>query len=51
MMAELGKHAFEVTLAYAGGLALLAALIAVSAAQARRRKQRLDDAESRHARD
>ncbi len=47
MMAELGKHTFEVLLAYAGSLALLAALVSVSIAQARRGKQRLDEAEAR----
>ncbi|MDA8587019.1 heme exporter protein CcmD [Rhodobacteraceae bacterium] len=50
-MADLGKHAFEVTLAYAGSLVLLAALVGFSLAQARRSKKRLGDAEDRQSRD
>lgn len=47
MMPELGKYAFEVTLSYAGSLVLLALLIVVSWAQARRSKRLLDEAEGR----
>ena len=47
MMPDLGAYAFEVTLAYAGSLVLLAALIGASWAQARRSKRLLDEAEGR----
>ena len=47
MMPDLGKYAFEVTLAYAGSLVLLLGLVVLSVVQARRAKQRLDDTERR----
>ncbi len=46
-MPDLGAHALEVTLAYAGSLVLLLALVAVSVVQARRSKQLLDETEQR----
>ena len=46
-MPDLGAYAFEVTLAYAGSLALLAILIGASWAQARRSKRLLEEAEGR----
>ena len=46
-MPELGKYAAEVLLAYGVTLALLALLVGVSVAQARRMKRRLDAAEAR----
>lgn len=51
MMDDLGKHAVEVLLAYAGSLVLLAGLVGVSLAKARRCKLRLDEAEARQTRD
>lgn len=46
-MPDLGTYAFEVTLAYAGSLLLLAALVGASWAQARRSKRLLNEAEGR----
>ena len=46
-MPDLGAYAFEVSLAYAGSLALLVILVWVSWAQARRSKRRLDEVEGR----
>ena len=46
-MPDLGKYALEVSLAYAGSIALLAALIVLSVAQARRSKRMLQEAEDR----
>ena len=46
-MPELGKYAFEVTLAYAGSLVLLLALVGLSWAQARESKRRLEETEER----
>lgn len=47
MTAGLGRYAFEVLLAYAGTLALLAALVGLSVLAARRMSARLDAAERR----
>jgi heme exporter protein D len=47
MIPDLGQYAFEVTLAYAGSLVLLAALVALSWAQARASKRLLDETEER----
>lgn len=47
MMPDLGKYALEVTLAYAGSLLLIAAVVLISVAQARRVRRALDDAEGR----
>ena len=46
-MPDLGAYAFEVTLAYAGALAMIAVLVGVSLAQARKAKQRLAQTEHR----
>ena len=46
-MPDLGKYAFEVTLAYAGSLILLFGIVWLSWAQARTSKRRLDDTEGR----
>lgn len=46
-MPDLGKYAAEVTLAYAGSLGLLVALVALSVLQARRTKRMLDETERR----
>ena len=46
-MPDLGPYAVEVLSAYAGTLALLAALVAVSVLRARRVARRLDEIETR----
>lgn len=46
-MPDLGAYAFEVLLAYAGSLVLLAGLIWASWVGARRSKRLLDEAEGR----
>lgn len=46
-MPDLGKYTFEVTLAYAGSLTLLIAIVGLSVFQAQRSKRRLDDTERR----
>lgn len=46
-MPDLGEYAFEVTLAYAGSLALLAGIVWLSVAQSRAAKKRLQDTERR----
>lgn len=46
-MPDLGKYGFEVTLAYAGSLSLLVAIVGLSVLQARRSKRRLDETERR----
>ena len=46
-MPDLGAYAFEVTLAYAGSVVLLAGIVWASWAQARRSKRLLDESESR----
>lgn len=51
MMPDLGRYAFEVSLAYGVTLVLLAALVAFSVARARRIARELDAAESRRSRD
>ena len=51
MMPDLGRYAVEVTLAYGVSLGLLAALVALSVARARRVARDLDAAEGRRARD
>ena len=48
-MPDLGTYALEVTLAYAGSLGLLCALLAVSFVQSRRAKRLLDETERRHS--
>ena len=50
-MPDLGKYAFEVTLAYGVSLTLLAALVVLSVARARRIARALDEAEGRRVRD
>ncbi len=47
MMPELGKYAFTVLASYGIGLGLLAGIIVLSLAQARRMKRRLQAAEAR----
>jgi len=47
MMPDLGKYAVEVTLAYAGSLILLLALVGTSVIQSRRAKKLLQDTEGR----
>lgn len=47
MMPDLGKYAEVVLMSYAVSIALLAALVVVSIARARRLRDRLDDAERR----
>ncbi len=47
MMPDLGAYAFEVTLAYAGSILMLAVLVGASWAQARASKRALDEAEGR----
>ena len=47
-MPDLGAYAVEVSLAYAGSLALLAGLLVVSVLQSRRARRLLDEAERRH---
>lgn len=44
-MPDLGQYAFEVTLAYAGSIALLAGIILLSWVQARRAKRLLAERE------
>lgn len=44
-MPDLGKYGFEVLFAYGTSLAILAILIAVTFASARKSKARLDEAE------
>ena len=46
-MPDLGAYAFEVSLAYAGSMLLLAGIILSSWAQARRSKRLLDESEGR----
>jgi heme exporter protein D len=46
-MPDLGTYAVEVSLAYGVSLLLLAAIVALSVAQARRTKRLLDEAEAR----
>ena len=46
-MPDLGKYAFEVTLAYVGSLTLLVVIVGLSVLQARRSKRRLDETERR----
>ena len=46
-MPDLGSYTTEVTLAYAGSIALLIAIIAQSWAQARRSKRLLEESEGR----
>ncbi|MEM9425767.1 MAG: heme exporter protein CcmD [Pseudomonadota bacterium] len=47
MIPDLGAYAFEVSLAYAGSIALLVGFIWICWRQARASQQRLDDAEGR----
>ncbi|SDX50458.1 heme exporter protein CcmD [Roseicitreum antarcticum] len=47
MMPDLGRYAFEVTMAYAVSLALVAALVALIWARAARVRRQLDDMENR----
>ena len=46
-MPDLGAYAFEVTLAYAGSLAMIAVLVGLSIAQARKAKEYLAKTEHR----
>lgn len=46
-MPDLGKYALTVLSAYAAGILLILALVAVSLWQARRMKRRLDSVEAR----
>lgn len=46
-MPDLGQYAFEVTLAYAGSILLLAAIVLFSWNQSRRARRRLEEAEGR----
>ena len=46
-MPDLGAYAYEVTLAYAGSIALLAGIVWLSWAQARASRRRLEKAEGR----
>ena len=46
-MPDLGEYALEVSLAYAGSLVMLFALVAISVVQARRSRQRLEETERR----
>ncbi len=46
-MPDLGQYAFEVTLAYAGSMALLAGIVLLSWSQAKRSRRALQDAEQR----
>ena len=46
-MPDLGVHMVEVTLAYAGSILMLLVLVVLSAAQARRAKHQLAEAEGR----
>ena len=46
-MPDLGQYVFEVTLAYAGSLVLIAALVGLSWAQARASQRRLEETEER----
>ena len=47
MMPDLGAYALEVSLSYAGSVALLVALLGVSFAQSKRAARALKEAESR----
>ncbi|SER52545.1 heme exporter protein CcmD [Tranquillimonas rosea] len=47
MSVELGRYAAEVLVAYAGSLVLLAGLVGLSVARARRVRRQLDEAEAR----
>jgi heme exporter protein D len=47
MMPDLGRYAVEVMSAYAVSIALLAGIVALSVARARRVRRELDDAEAR----
>lgn len=46
-MPDLGSHATEVTLAYAGSILLLVGIIALSWVQSRRSKRLLEESEGR----
>jgi heme exporter protein D len=48
MMPDLGKYAVEVLAAYGVSLALLAGIVGLSVARARRVGRLLDEAEARH---
>ena len=48
-MPDLGRYAFEVTLAYGVSLALLVGVVVLSVARARRIARALDDAEGRRS--
>jgi heme exporter protein D len=50
MMPDLGRYAVEVMSAYAVSLALLAGIVALSVARARRVRRELDEAEARQRR-
>ena len=51
MMPDLGRYAFEVTLAYGVSLGLLAALVIISVLRARRVARDLEAAEGRRMQD
>ncbi len=48
MTPDLGKYAVEVLAAYGVSLALLAGILGLSVARARRVRRELDEAEARH---
>ncbi len=47
MMPDLGRYALEVSLAYAGSLVALAAIVWISVARAKRIRAALEEAEAR----
>lgn len=49
MMPDLGKYAAEVTLAYAGSLSLLVAIVAISVLRARHVRRALDEIEGQRS--
>jgi heme exporter protein D len=48
MMPDLGKYAVEVLSAYGVSILLLAGIVALSVARARKVRRELDEAEARH---
>jgi heme exporter protein D len=50
MMPDLGRYAVEVLSAYAVSIGLLAGIVAISVARARRVRRALDEAEARNRR-
>ena len=48
MMPDLGRYAVEVLSAYAVSIALLAGIVVLSVARARRVRRELEEAEARH---